>query len=338
MKRRANQTAQFPAADAVSSFTTCQFLKPQLEMKFCKTALLSGLVVLGLLFGSGIVHRSSGEQAELALAQGWNLISLPLQPTNTSITCVLAPIAGKFEAVWTHADGRWYGYNPNVPGLNDLKTMVAGKAYWIRMREEAVLLIYGLPTVNAVNSYAGKTLQPGWNLVGYSSGLTQDAPTAFAPIAAQLDCAAAFSGSSWLLYNPANPAGSAMDSLRPYQGVWVHLNAEGTWLAPNYRGKIVDAVTGKPVQGATVAIDGIEGEARTDAQGSFVITGIPDAPTQLLTVAAKDYAPAVITASLPSQGGGGSVSQAGTVQLAPLPQPRVCEVLVPQNNSIWVQQ
>lgn len=336
MKRRANPTAQFLAADAVSSFSTCQFLKPQFQMKFVKT-ILNGSILVGLLFGAGIVHRSSGEQAELALTQGWNLISLPLQPTNTSIAVVLAPIAGKFDAVWTHSNGRWYGYNPAVPGLNDLKTMAAGRAYWIRMREAAVLPIYGLPTVNAVNSYEGKTLQPGWNLVGYSSGLAQDAPTAFAPIAAQLDCAAAFSGSSWLWYNPGNPAGSTMDSLRPYQGVWVHLNAEGTWVAPNYRGKIVDAVTGKPVSGATVAIDGIEGESRTDAQGSFVITGIPDAPVQLLTVAAKDYAPAVITASLPSEGGG-PVSQAGTVQLAPLPQPRVCEVLVPQNNSIWVQQ
>ncbi len=313
------------------------FLPLRLHSRIYKAA--ACWLVLGvLLFGAALGRGSGIEQATLTLQEGWNLVSLPLQPTNTSIAGVLAPIAGKFDAVWTYANGRWYGYNPAVPGLNDLRTMVAGNAYWIRMRENAVLPITGLPTVNAVNSYEGQPLQPGWNLVGYSSGLAQDAAIAFAPVAGQLELAAVYSGSGWLLYSPGNLVGSTLDSLRPYQGVWVRVNEASKWIGPNYRGTVVDAVTGKPVPGATVAIDGIEGEVRTDAQGSFVIMGIPDAPVQVLSVGAKDYEPAVITASLPSTGAGGSASQNVTLSLAPLRKPGVCEVLVPQNNSIWMQQ
>ncbi|MCX7722033.1 MAG: carboxypeptidase-like regulatory domain-containing protein [Verrucomicrobiae bacterium] len=299
---------------------------------------------MGLVFGAALVlcasHvRGSGvQQAELPLQQGWNLISLPLQPTNTSITRVLAPIAGKFEAVWTYVDGRWQGYNPSVPGLNDLKTMVAGRAYWIRMREPAVLRVTGLPPVNAVNSYAGQQLQPGWNLLGYSARLNQDAATAFAPIAGNLEMAVAFLGTNRVWYVPGDNSGNTLGELRACQGVWVHVNAPANWVAPNYRGTVVDAVTGKPVSGAVVALDGIEGETTTDAQGSFVITGIPDAPQQVLTVTANDYEPVVVSASLASSAGGGAAAQGAVLSLAPLPQPRVCEILVPQNNSVWVQQ
>src|SRR5436190_2560502 len=125
--------------------------------------------------------------AQLVLSNGWNLISLPVEPTNASIKTVLAPIQGDYDAVWSHINGRWFGFNPNVPGLSDLKHMYAGKAYWIQMHRDAVLPVYGTPPANAGNALSGQKLTPGWNLLGYSSSLSEDVTNAFAPIAGNLD-------------------------------------------------------------------------------------------------------------------------------------------------------
>jgi hypothetical protein len=285
----------------------------------------------------------------LTLSNGWNLVSLPLQPADTNIVSVLAPIQGQYEAVWTYAEGHWSGFNPNVPGLNDLKYMEAGKAYWIQMRQGAVLTVNGLPAVNAPNSYAGQTLRPGWNLLGYSSGLSENVTEAFAPMDGKVDLAAADSSAGWLWYRPGEPAASTLGSLSPFRGVWAHVNAKSTWNAPNYRGKLVDSVTGKPIIGAIVTLDGVEAEAPTDAQGAFTVTGLSDNPSQLLTVTAKGYAPLATKINLSAASASGAAKQAAkvsgngasqptSISLTPLPKPFVCEVLVPQNNSIWIQQ
>src|SRR5262249_24018279 len=119
---------------------------------------------------SGLASLANAAPAELPLHSGWNLISLPLQPTNTAIQSVLAPLQGNYKAVWTYTNGRWYGFNPSVPGLDDLKDMQAGKAYWIQLTDDGVLTLDGIVPVNGANALAGQTLNPGWNLLGYSSG------------------------------------------------------------------------------------------------------------------------------------------------------------------------
>ena len=85
--------------------------------------------------------------------------------------------------MWTYSSGHWYRFNPSVPGLNDLKYMQAGKAYWIQMLDDGVLTVSGVPPVNAPNNFAGQNLSTGWNLLGYSSGRPEDVTEAFASIA-----------------------------------------------------------------------------------------------------------------------------------------------------------
>jgi hypothetical protein len=306
---------------------------------------LASLVCLANFFVRPLV----ASQAQLTLSNGWNLVSLPLQPTDTNIQSALAPIQGQYQSVWTYSDGRWYGFNPSVPGLDDLKYMQAGKAYWIQMRQDGVLTLNGLSAVNAPNTFEGQDLLPGWNLLGYSSGRSEDIKEAFAPIAGHLDLAAAHSGTGWFWYRPGNPSASTLGSLPPFQGIWAHVNAKSTWIGPNYQGTVVDAVTGKPVVGATVSLDGIEAEAPTDAQGTFIITGLSDGSSQILTVIAKGYRPLATNinppsanspgvAKLPTKASVDTASQSTTFSLTPSPSPFVAEVLVPQNNSVWIQR
>ena len=39
-----------------------------------------------------LFYQLAASEAQLALTNGWNLVSLPLQPTDTNILSVLAPI------------------------------------------------------------------------------------------------------------------------------------------------------------------------------------------------------------------------------------------------------
>lgn len=106
------------------------------------------------------------EQAVFELGVGWNLISINLQPENTSIEQVLSSIAGKYDAVWAYAaaTGEWRKHdNSSPPFLNDLNDIEPGEGYWIDMTDSGMLMIQGTLPETAV------TLEPGWNLVGYSS-------------------------------------------------------------------------------------------------------------------------------------------------------------------------
>ena len=146
-----------------------------------------------------------------------------------------------------------------------------------------------------------------------------------------MNFAASDSSGNWLSYVPGKPAVSTLSNLPPFRGVWIHVSTNGNWTAPNFRGKLVNSVTHKPVVGAIVSLDGIEAETPTDAQGNYLITGLSDDSAQTLTVVARGYVPLATTLNLAS-------SAAAEVPLTPLPSPVLGEVLVPQNNSVWLQR
>ncbi|ODS40603.1 hypothetical protein BEH94_01200 [Candidatus Altiarchaeales archaeon WOR_SM1_SCG] len=100
----------------------------------------------------------------LKLEKGWNLISIPIQPDDTSIFSILAPVQGKYidVAAWnnrwqyrSYAYGDWFG---------DLAEIEPKKGYWLNMKEADNLTISG-KTINEFNI----TLYRGWNLIGWPS-------------------------------------------------------------------------------------------------------------------------------------------------------------------------
>jgi hypothetical protein len=115
------------------------------------------------------------------LNPGWNLISLPLIPTDSSITAVLGglsvPYATNVLSVWSYnaATTTWTSWAPGVPSPS-LTTMVDGKGYWIHM-------IDALPAGTTI-TFSGSALPlggitpppsyavvVGWNLMGFESTL-----------------------------------------------------------------------------------------------------------------------------------------------------------------------
>lgn len=106
----------------------------------------------------------------IALAEDWNLMSLPLIPDNTAIIPMLASIAEHIDVVW--------GYDPvnspadpwamYVPGLieDDLTQMVGGMGYWISMTGSDTLAISGIEMPEPPTAPPAYDVAEGWNLMG----------------------------------------------------------------------------------------------------------------------------------------------------------------------------
>jgi len=110
--------------------------------------------------------------AVINLKAGWNLISLPLVPEDTSIGIIISGAdSSKVDLVqyYDAATKEWLSFDPNTT-LGDLKTMEDGKGYWINMLEADTLTVYGTatpvaPAAPSLYKIAGNQ----WNLIGFTS-------------------------------------------------------------------------------------------------------------------------------------------------------------------------
>jgi probable HAF family extracellular repeat protein len=157
-----------------------------------------------------------------SLSSGWNLVSLPVQPTNTAIATVLSGIVGACEVVWAYPGQAWKVYDPNDAAGSTLATMQAGMGYWIKMTSAKTLSVSGSAPPLSLS------LLSGWNLVGYSGTACTAASTALASISANLQVSWGYPSQGWQFYDPNNSSG-ALGNLCPGAGYWIDVNAAGAW-------------------------------------------------------------------------------------------------------------
>jgi hypothetical protein len=104
----------------------------------------------------------------IPLKGGWNLVSLPVIPSNPAIARVLSSLVAFNEvtSVWSYA-GTPRAWQFFLPGkASTLSTMVDGNGYWIYMRMADTLYVggYVIAPGSLPPSYS---LLVGWNLVGF---------------------------------------------------------------------------------------------------------------------------------------------------------------------------
>ena len=166
----------------------------------------------------------------LNLYTGWNLISLPLMPEDTSITSLLSPINGNYSIVWEYnasdtAD-HWKKYDPGVPFGNDLTNMEPGKGYWIMMTSDDTLPISG-----TVPESTDIDLKISWNLVGFNSLDSQPIAEALSSINENYSIVWAYNASDttdhWKKYDPGVPFGNDLINVEPGRGYWIMMTSEG---------------------------------------------------------------------------------------------------------------
>jgi hypothetical protein len=106
----------------------------------------------------------------IPLAQGWNLVSIPYEQSDTSITTVLSSIDGEYKWALSYdaSDPKdpWKTYDPNRASMfNDLTDINHTMGFWIDITTPGgtSLSVSGDPP----SSPTSIPLHRGWNMVGY---------------------------------------------------------------------------------------------------------------------------------------------------------------------------
>ncbi|MHB8085602.1 MAG: hypothetical protein ACYDHZ_07240 [Dehalococcoidia bacterium] len=169
--------------------------------------------------------------ADITLASGWNLISLPLIPTNTAIENVLATCIGGVQSVWSYSggpSGSWISYAPGAPPA--LTTMSDGKGYWIKVSSSGGpyhLIFQGRQGVAPPAVPPTYNVVAGWNLIGYKSTVSTHSVQQYLGATNYNLPLTYFTGGS---YGSVN---GLTDTLTTKLGYWVYFNAAGSFTPPS---------------------------------------------------------------------------------------------------------
>jgi hypothetical protein len=160
----------------------------------------------------------------ITLSEGWNLISLPLIPENSSIEAVLSGIMEHVDSVWAYdaETGKWLMYDPDTPEVSNLDKMVDGVGYWIKMTAAATLTIHGSEFPAPPATPPVYHVVPGWNLIGYKEVVEMTANDYLAGV----DYVRL-----WTFVDGRWVAVKGTDLMVPGRGYWIAVTEEG-WIYP----------------------------------------------------------------------------------------------------------
>jgi len=114
-----------------------------------------------LLYSDG-TNAYSDEDQSINLHEGWNIISLYVDPDNADVESVFSELISSGNLV--QVKDLFNVFDPNLPAfLNTLDTIEGAQAYWVKVTQDTVLNIEG-DMVNIPHVY---NLNTGLNLIGY---------------------------------------------------------------------------------------------------------------------------------------------------------------------------
>ncbi|UCG70820.1 MAG: right-handed parallel beta-helix repeat-containing protein [Thermoplasmata archaeon] len=202
--------------------------------------------VEGIRFGNEITSMAlskeviivlGGMKFDIPLFEGWNMISVPLNMTDTTLENVLSDLGSNYRAVqWYNVNDivdLWKHYHIDKMGMNDLTNIDRSMGIWILMKSDDTLTVAGSVPVPSTTDIQLKT---GWNLVGYPSLTSRNAGTglgeAFESISAYVDMVEYYNASDisdhWKMWDPT-PAPDDLVVVEPGFGLWIHVNGDCTW-------------------------------------------------------------------------------------------------------------
>ncbi|MFC1713640.1 Ig-like domain-containing protein [Candidatus Poribacteria bacterium] len=174
----------------------------------------------------GVPITIVAESYSVQLADGWNLISVPVEAFDTSIGSVVSLIDGDCIAFWGYdvSTSEWLRYDLSEPDfLNDLDEVHVGSGYWA--------LMDGPGTLNIPGNISGSliSLQAGWNLVGCNSLTPLDMANATNSIECEFEVwTINETTGNWLGYAPGDPFND-LDVIEPGRGYWFYVSRDCIW-------------------------------------------------------------------------------------------------------------
>jgi hypothetical protein len=166
-------------------------------------------------------ETAAADSESILLHRGWNLVSSPLLPVDSSLAQMLSPVREHLDVVHDQP-GNAFSFSP---GASQLKTWNAARAYWMHMNTADTLSIAGNPIYIIPMAIP---LEPGWNQVGVLANEPMPISRALASIAGHFLLAKNGAGQ---VYWP----GLNIDHIKqvaPGQGLQVFLSSADTLIYP----------------------------------------------------------------------------------------------------------
>jgi subtilisin-like proprotein convertase family protein len=130
---------------------------------FC--ACLPAVLAAALLLPSPAAARL----VSIPLQPGWNMISFPFEPDDSSVASVVASLSqpGTFQSLWAYdaGSGTWSRFPTPAAEVPALSRVEVGRGYWIRVNQAVTLNVTGTGQMDVPS--APMQLNAGWNLVGF---------------------------------------------------------------------------------------------------------------------------------------------------------------------------
>jgi parallel beta-helix repeat protein len=174
----------------------------------------------------------------MSMKKGWNMISVPLNMTDTSLVNVLSDIDGNYLAVqWFNISDTkdpWKHYHFDKGGLNDLTNIENTQGVWVYMNSDDTLTVLGFDP----DPVYFIELKSGWNFVGYPT-LTARSPgvtpsDAFFSIGGFVDMVMHYDSrdvqDQWKAWDPGTQSPDDLIMIEPGMGLWIHVVGNSTWL------------------------------------------------------------------------------------------------------------
>lgn len=156
--------------------------------------------------------------------QGWNLISLPVTPSNITLLSVLSSISGDYNSVFVYnaSTKLWFLYDPEIPPWIDTLTQLTEKqGIWIYMKSNETLKVTG-----AFPSSTSFIMADDWNLISYPYNADKVVNDTFKNIISNFVSVFSYNAytKAWQSYSPTSPAYlNTLSTMKPGLGYWVRL-------------------------------------------------------------------------------------------------------------------
>lgn len=152
----------------------------------------------------------------ISLNAGWNLISLPVLPENTTIEAVTEALGVVLESVWSYENGAWRIYSPQHSDVSDLDAVKPGRGYWINVTQAG----RGIEIEGTINVDL-PDLVAGWNLVGWGGLQPLPVAGALAAIGADGGRVWGYDDGQWRFFDSRYHGLSDLAEIEPGKGYWV---------------------------------------------------------------------------------------------------------------------
>ncbi len=172
------------------------------------------------------IEMAATPTTSIDLAVGWNLVSLPLIPDDTTIATVMGGVSGNVTIVYYYdADAvAWLSWTPM--GGGSLTTMEDGKGYWIFMGTTGTFDFSGneMPTPPAAPPTYD--VVAGWNMIGVKSITPVLHSNYLMNLTGDYSVLYAFDADTgmWVNVYPNEQNGGMME---PGSGFWIYMGVGG---------------------------------------------------------------------------------------------------------------